>query len=276
MNDIKVKKVIRRAVEEDIWVGDITTDNIIEKNKMGKGVIVVKEKAVIAGLKVAELVFREIDSDLKFEHVKNDGELVNEGDKIAVVQGDIRSILKGERLALNFLQRMSGIATKTRKYVDEISEYDVRVVDTRKTTPTLRYFEKKAVRAGGGYNHRMGLYDGVLIKDNHIKSAGSIGEAIEKAKEKIPHTIKIEVEVESIKGVKEALEKEADIIMLDNMSSEEMKRSVEMIGDRAISEASGGITLENIEEVAKTGVDIISVGALTHQIESIDIGLNLK
>jgi len=276
MNDIKVKKVIRRAVEEDIWVGDITTDNIIEKNKMGKGVIVVKEKAVIAGLKVAELVFREIDSDLKFEHVKNDGELVNEGDKIAVVQGDIRSILKGERLALNFLQRMSGIATKTRKYVDEISEYDVRVVDTRKTTPTLRYFEKKAVRAGGGYNHRMGLYDGVLIKDNHIKSAGSIGEAIEKAKEKIPHTIKIEVEVESIKGVKEALEKEADIIMLDNMSSEEMKRSVKMIGDRAISEASGGITLENIEEVAKTGVDIISVGALTHQIESIDIGLNLK
>ncbi len=276
MNDIRVKKVIRRAIEEDIGTGDITTDNIIEKSKNGTGSIIVKEKTVIAGLKVAELVFKEIDSEVKFEHMKDDGDRVEAGKKIALVKGKISSILKGERLALNFLQRMSGIATKTSKYVDKVKDYDVRVTDTRKTTPTLRYFEKKAVRLGGGYNHRMGLYDAVLIKDNHIKAVGTLGEAVEKVREKIPHTTKIEVEVESIEEVEEALENGADIIMLDNMSLEDMKRAVKLIGDSAISEASGGITLENIEEVAKTGVDVISVGALTHQIESTDIGLDVK
>jgi len=276
MNDIEVKKVIRRAIEEDLRTGDITTENIIKRDKEGIGVITVKEKSVIAGLEVAELVFKEIDSEVKFEHIKDDGDLVKEREKIASVCGEIRSILKGERLALNFLQRMSGIATKTRKYVDKVKDYEVRVTDTRKTTPTLRDFEKKAVRLGGGYNHRMGLYDAVLIKDNHIKSVDTIGEAIERVRRKIPHTTKIEVEVESIEGVKEALENEADIIMLDNMSLEKMKRAVKLIGDSAISEASGGITLENIEEVAKTGVDVISVGALTHQIESTDIGLDVK
>jgi len=276
MNDIRVKKVIRRAIEEDIGTGDITTDNIIEKSKNGTGSIIVKEKTVIAGLKVAELVFKEIDSEVKFEHMKDDGDRVEAGKKIALVKGKISSILKGERLALNFLQRMSGIATKTSKYVDKVKDYDVRVTDTRKTTPTLRYFEKKAVRLGGGHNHRMGLYDAVLIKDNHIKAVGNTGEAVEKVREKIPHTTKIEVEVESIEEVEEALENEADIIMLDNMSLEDMKRAVKLIGDSAISEASGGITLENIEEVAKTGVDVISVGALTHQIESTDIGLDVR
>jgi len=271
-----MKKVIKRAIEEDIGTGDITTDNIIERDMEGNGVISVKEKAVIAGLKVAEFVFKEIDSEVKFERIKNDGDLVKEGEKIALIRGDIRSILKGERLALNFLQRMSGIATKTKRYVDKVKKYDVRVTDTRKTTPTLRYFEKWAVRLGGGYNHRMGLYDAVLIKDNHIKSAGGIGEAIEKLQGKIPHTTKIEIEVESINGVKEALENGADIIMLDNMSLEKMKRSVELIGDSAVTEASGGITLENLEDVAKTGVDVISVGALTHHIGSIDIGLDVK
>jgi len=276
MNDIEVKKVIRRAIEEDIGTGDITTDNMIENGRKVEGVITVKEKSVVAGLKVAELVFKEIDSEVKFEHMKNDGDLVKEGDKIASVWGEISSILKGERLALNFLQRMSGIATKTRKYVDRVKDYDVRVTDTRKTTPTLRDFEKRAVSLGGGHNHRMGLYDAVLIKDNHIKSVGTIGESIERVRGKIPHTTKIEVEVESIEGVKEALDNDVDIIMLDNMSLEDMERAVKLIGGNAISEASGSITLENIEEVAKTGVDVISVGALTHQIESIDIGLDVK
>jgi len=276
MNDIEVKKVIRRAIEEDIGTGDITTDNIIEKDEKGKGEIAVKERAVVAGLDVAKFVFKEIDSEVKFERIKDDGEEVKKGDKIALVQGKIGSILKGERLALNFLQRMSGIATKTRRYVDKVKDYDVRVTDTRKTTPTLRFFEKRAVSLGGGHNHRMGLYDAVLIKDNHIRAVGTIGEAIKGVREKIPHTTKIEVEVESIEGVKEALESEADIIMLDNMSFEKMKESVKLIGNSAISEASGGITLENIEEVAKTGVDVISVGALTHQIKSTDIGLDVK
>jgi len=276
MNELVVKKVIKRAIEEDIRTGDITTDNILEESKKGKGLITVKEKAVVAGLKVAELVFKEIDPKIKFEHIENDGDLVKKGERIALIRGDLRSILKSERLALNFLQRMSGIATKTRKYVDKVKDYDVIVTDTRKTTPTLRYFEKWAVSLGGGRNHRMGLYDAVLIKDNHIKAVGNIDEAVEKVREKIPHTIKIEVEVESIDGVKEALENEVDIIMLDNMDLEMMKDSVKLIGDNAISEASGGITLENIEEVAKTGVDVISIGALTHQIESIDIGLDVK
>ncbi|MFW6064484.1 MAG: carboxylating nicotinate-nucleotide diphosphorylase [Candidatus Natronoplasma sp.] len=276
MNAIEIEEVIKRAIDEDIGSGDITTENIIEGDKKGEGVMIAKEKGVVAGLEVAEKVFEMIDKSLKFEAKKDDGEEVKKGEILAVIRGDIESILKAERLALNFLQRMSGIATKTRRYVDKVRGYDVRVTDTRKTTPTLRYFEKWAVRLGGGHNHRMGLYDAVLIKDNHIKSAGGIGEAIGRILEKIPHTTKIEVEVESISGVKEALKNKADIIMLDNMSLEIMEKSVELIGDSAVTEASGGITLENIEEVAKTGVDVISVGALTHHIESIDIGLDIK
>lgn len=276
MNAIEIEEVIKRAIDEDIGSGDITTENIIEGDKKGEGVMIAKEKGVVAGLEVAEKVFEMIDKSLKFEAKKDDGEEVKKGEILAVIRGDIESILKAERLALNFLQRMSGIATKTRRYVDKVRGYDVRVTDTRKTTPTLRYFEKWAVRLGGGHNHRMGLYDAVLIKDNHIKSAGGIGEAIGRILEKIPHTTKIEVEVESISGVKEALKNKADIIMLDNMSLEIMEKSVALIGDSAVTEASGGITLENIEEVAKTGVDVISVGALTHHIESIDIGLDIK
>ena len=276
MNEIEMRKVVRRAVEEDLGTGDITTDNIIEEGEVGKGVITVKEEAVISGLKVAEMVFKKIDPELDFRYLKEDGDEVEEGDDIAVVDGKVRSILKGERLALNFLQRMSGIATKTRRYVDKVKDYDVRIVDTRKTTPNLRMFEKWAVRSGGGHNHRMGLYDAVLIKDNHIRSAGSISEAMRKVKDKIPHTVKIEVEVESIEGVEEALENYADIVMLDNMDLEDMKRSVKLIGEKAVVEASGGITLDNVQDVASTGVDVISVGALTHQIESIDISLDLE
>jgi len=280
MNDVEMEKVIRRAIEEDIGSGDITTDNIIEEHNNGIGVVVAKEEAVVAGLKVAEKVFDEIDSELKFERKKDDGDVVKRGDVAATVTGEIRSILKAERLALNFLQRMSGIATKTRRYVEEVQGYDVRIVDTRKTTPTLRALEKWSVRIGGGHNHRMGLYDAVLIKDNHIESAGSIGEAVERVKGKIPHTAKIEVEVESIDDMKEALNSGVDVIMLDNMSLEDMKRSVDILEeedeDDVMIEASGGITLKNVQRVAETGVDVISVGALTHQIGSVDIGLDLE
>lgn len=276
MNEIEMRKVVRRAVEEDLGTGDITTDNIIDEGEVGKGVITVKEQAVISGLKAAENVFKKIDPELDFRCLKEDGDEVDEGDEIAVVEGKVRSILKGERLALNFLQRMSGIATKTRRYVDRVKGYDVRIVDTRKTTPNLRMFEKWAVRSGGGQNHRMGLYDAVLIKDNHIRSTGGISEAVQRVKGKIPHTTKVEVEVESVEGVNEALENGADIIMLDNMSLEDMKRSVKLIGEKAVIEASGGITLDNVQEVASTGVDVISVGALTHQIESVDISLDLR
>lgn len=275
MNEMKIRKIVRDAIEEDIGTGDITTDNIIEEGEEDKGIITVKENSVVAGLEVAEMVFKKIDPDINFKYLKKDGDEVKEHTQIAEVKGEARSILKGERLALNFLQRISGIATKTSKYVEQVKDYDTRIVDTRKTTPNLRLIEKWAVRLGGGHNHRMGLYDAVLIKDNHIKSAGGISEAISKVRDKIPHTVKIEVEVEKLKGVQEALENKADIIMLDNMSLENMAKSVDLIDDKAITEASGGITLDNVKDVAETGVDVISVGALTHQIESIDISLDL-
>ena len=275
MNEMKIRKIVRDAIEEDIGTGDITTDNTIDEDEMGKGVIKVKEKSVIAGLEVAKTVFNKIDKDLEFNYKKEDGEKVEEGNIIAEVSGKVRSILKGERLALNFLQRMSGIATKTNNYVNQVKDYDVKIVDTRKTTPNLRILEKWSVHLGGGKNHRMGLYDAVLIKDNHIKVAGGIGKAINKVKTNIPHTVKIEVEVEDLEGVKKALENDADIIMLDNMNLEDMRKAVDLIGDDSIVEASGGINLENIEDVAETDVDVISVGALTHQIESIDISLDI-
>ncbi len=276
MNDMKVRKIVRDAIEEDLGTGDITTDSIIEEGKTGKGVIRVKENCIISGLKVSEIVFNKIDPNLNFDHIHKDGDHVNSGDKVAEIEGEIRSILKGERLALNFLQRMSGISTKTNRYVDKLQRYSAKVVDTRKTTPNLRILEKRAVKLGGGSNHRMGLYDAVLIKDNHIRSAGSFSEAVERARKNIPHTTKIEVEVEDLEEVKEAIESSADIIMLDNMNLEKMEKSVDLIGDKAVTEASGGITLDNIKDVAETGVDIISVGALTHQIESIDISLDIQ
>ncbi|MFO7843299.1 MAG: carboxylating nicotinate-nucleotide diphosphorylase [Bacteroidales bacterium] len=232
-----------------------------------------KENGVLAGLPIAELVFREIDDDIEFSILKDEGETVKIGEKVAEISGRTRSILKGERLALNFLQRLSGIATYTRRYVEEVEGTDAKIVDTRKTTPNLRILEKYAVRVGGGTNHRMGLYDAVLIKDNHIRSAGGVKEAIKKVE--TGHMVKIEVEVESLDDIEEALKAGTDIIMLDNMEPSEMKKAVDIIEDSAIIEASGGIILENIREIAETGVDVISVGALTHQIRSIDISLDL-
>ncbi len=269
----KVRMIVKNALGEDLGTGDITTENVIKKYETSKAEIFFKEDGVLAGLPVAELVFKELDDEVEFSILKEEGETVKIGDKVAEISGRTQSILKGERLALNFLQRLSGIATNTRDHVKKIEGTGARVVDTRKTTPNLRILEKYAVRVGGGTNHRMGLYDAVLIKDNHIRSAGGVKEAIEKVK--TGHTVKIEVEIESIDEIEEALEAGAHIIMLDNMEADEMREAVEIIGDRAIIEASGGITIENIRDVAETGVDMISVGALTHQIRSIDISLDL-
>ncbi len=274
MNEHRIKKIVTEAVEEDIWTGDITTDNVVPNGESSSAVIKSKEKGILAGLPVAEMVFKEIDREVDFERLKEDGETITSRENIAVISGKTRSILKGERIALNFLQRLSGIATRTGEYVKRIEDHDVEVVDTRKTTPNLRILEKYAVRVGGGTNHRMGLYDAVLIKDNHIRSAGSIKEAVERVRKS--HTVKIEVEVESIIEVKQALEADADIIMLDNMSLDSMEEAVRMVKREATLEASGNIDIESIEKVAATGVDVISVGALTHQIKSLDIGLDLR
>lgn len=270
---------IRLWLEEDVGAGDITSAATIPGNSRSRGILHVKEKGVIAGLPVAAAVFAEVDPALTFTPACEEGALVERGTVIAEVSGSTRSILRGERLALNLLQRMSGIATRTRAFVDALEGAPVRLVDTRKTTPGHRMLEKYAVRIGGGHNHRYGLYDAVLIKDNHIKAAGGIAAAVAAAREHIPHTMKIEVETESLREVEEALAAGADIIMLDNMEPPLMAEAVRMIKERAphtITEASGGVTLETVGQIARTGVDVISVGSLTHSIRSLDISLDLN
>lgn len=274
-NDEWVNEIVQRAIIEDLGMGDVTTDNLIESNHQSEAFILAKEKGIIAGLSVAQMVFKRLDQGIEFKPLFKDGDQIRTGDKIAKLKGPTRAILKGERIALNFLQRLSGIATKTRYYVTLVKDFPVRITDTRKTTPTLRILEKYAVTVGGGYNHRMGLYDAVMIKDNHIIAAGGVLKAVNAIKAKIPHTIKIEVEVENMDEVKEAVEAKADIIMLDNMNTETMLNAVNYISGRAIVEASGGITEKNIRDVAKTGVDVISIGALTTHVESLDISLEM-
>ncbi len=274
-NDEVAKEIIQRAVLEDLGMGDITTDSLIPPEKRGKAFILAKEEGIIAGLKVAEMVFNYFECTLEFVSLFKDGELVRQGDKIAKLSGTVRAILKGERTALNFLQRMSAIATKTHRYAMLVKDLPVRITDTRKTTPTLRMFEKYAVVVGGGHNHRMGLYDAVMIKDNHIAAAGGILKAVNDVRKEIPHTVKIEVETENMDEVKEAVKARADIIMLDNMDLDTMRQAVEYISKRAVVEASGGITEENLRQVAQTGVDVISIGALTTKIDSLDISLEI-
>lgn len=273
MNDLK--KIIETSLAEDVGTGDITTNSTVPLDYQTKAIIFVKEPGIVAGIPVAEAVFRYLDSEITFAPRVEEGALLATGDVIAEVVGNARAILTGERLALNFLQRMSGIASRTAFLVEKTKLYPVRIVDTRKTTPGLRMLEKYAVQVGGGFNHRYGLYDAVLIKDNHIKVAGGITQAILAARHNVPHTIKIEVEVESLEGVTEALEAKADIIMLDNMDHATMKEAVKMIDGRALVEASGSVNEGNIVSVAKTGVDLISVGALTHSIKSLDISLDI-
>jgi len=273
-----IRGQIRAWLAEDVGYGDVTTETTIPAGTAASAIIHVKEDGIIAGLPVARLVFDVVDPSLTFRALAQDGDRVARGTVIAEVEGSAHSILTGERLALNLMQRMSGVATKTRTFVDALEGLPTRLVDTRKTTPGHRLLEKYAVTIGGGSNHRFGLYDAVMIKDNHIKGAGGIRAAVEAARARIPHTMTIEVETESLAQVDEALEAGADIIMLDNMTNALMKEAVARIKERAPHvkvEASGGVRLETIRAIAETGVDVISVGALTYSFEALDISLDL-
>jgi len=277
INDaIALEQIIRTALAEDIGTGDITTEAIVDPAHQGEATLLARERLWLAGLPVFSRVFQVLSRNMVFEYFYGDGQEVPAGATVCLLKGPVHAILKGERTALNFLQRMSGIATLTRQYVEEAASREIRLVDTRKTAPGLRSLDKYAVRMGGGHNHRFGLYDGILIKDNHIAAAGSITRAVALAREGAPHTVKVEVEVEDLAGVKEALKAEADVILLDNMPPEIMKKAVELVKGRALVEASGGIHLENIRAIAQTGVDIISVGALTHSLRAADFSLELK
>jgi nicotinate-nucleotide pyrophosphorylase (carboxylating) len=273
---LQIDNIIMNALKEDMPLGDITTDNTVQENSASRGEFIAKETGVVAGLDVAERVFRLLDPSVRFKKNVEDGAHVSKGDIIAEVEGNTRALLKAERTALNLLQRMSGIATKTSKFSGRIKDLPAKIVDTRKTAPGLRYLDKYAVRVGGGQNHRHCLSDGVLIKDNHIKAAGGIKNAIEIVRCRIPHTIKIEVETETLDEVRQALESGADIIMLDNMSIETMIEAVKIINKRALVEASGNVNIETVHSIASTGVDIISVGALTHSVEAFDISLKFR
>ena len=271
-----VTQIIDIALNEDVGTGDITTETTIPADKKAFGRFIAKENMVICGLEVAELVFHKVDKTIEFKANCKDGDAIEKGFVIAEVSGNARNVLTGERTALNLMQRMTGVATRTNEAVKCVAGTSAKITDTRKTTPGLRYLEKLAVRVGGGTNHRYNLSDGVLIKDNHIVAAGSITNAVESARDNVPHTIKIEVEVEDFDMMNEALEAGADIIMLDNMSCEDMKRAVEIIDGRAIVEASGNMGEKNLAEVAATGVDLISIGALTHSVKALDISLKFK
>lgn len=266
-----IETIINEGFIEDIGSGDLTSDLLIAPETKTTAVLIAKANGVIAGLPVVEAVFKRLDKDVKFSIEKNDGQTVQTGELIASISGSYRALLTGERLALNFLQRMSGIATETARYVKAVEGYKTEILDTRKTAPGLRLLDKYAVKTGGGTNHRMGLYDMVMIKDNHISVAGGITKAIEAIRPKIEAGIQIEVETTTLDEVKEALAARADIIMLDNMDTASMKKAVELIAGRVKVEASGNMTLERVKEVAATGVDYISIGALTHSVKALDI-----
>ena len=272
---IQYEALVLAALTEDIGPGDVTTMLCVPAGTRAAATVLAKSAGTIAGLAIAELAFKLLDPDARWEALVKDGARVGVGrTPLAIVTGDARALLTAERVALNFMQRLSGVATLTSRYVDLVAGTKARIVDTRKTTPGLRALEKYAVRAGGGFNHRLGLYDCVLIKDNHIKAAGGIGNAVAGAKAHIPHTMKIEVEAATLSMVNEALATGADIILLDNMDTETMRRAVSVIGGRAIAEASGNLTEVRIAEVAATGVDILSIGALTHSAPALDISLD--
>lgn len=267
-----LKNIIKRALEEDIGTGDITTLSTVPADRVISGRFIAKEDGIICGVEVIKKVFELTDKSINTEILIDDGSFVKKGDIIAEVSGSARGILTGERVALNFLQRLSGIASKTNEIVKQIEGTNARITDTRKTTPGLRMLEKYAVKTGGGFNHRFNLSDGILIKDNHIKAAGSIIKAVNSAKA-ASHNAKIEVETENLEQVKEALDAGADIIMLDNMDIDTMKDAIEIINKKALVEASGNMLDKDIKDIAKTGVDLISVGGLTHTVKAMDISL---
>lgn len=259
------------AYAEDIGDGDITTNNLVPPDSGKTARLIAKEEGIVAGLPVAEMVFRKFDKDIEWSAKLPDGSNVKPGDVLVEFKGNYRALLTGERKALNFLQRLSGIATYAGKCMKEVEGHNVEILDTRKTLPGYRYLDKYAVRMGGASNHRFGLYDMVMIKDNHIQVAGGIQEAVKAIRSKIPKSIKIEVETTTLEQVQEALNADVDIIMLDNMSSKIMKEAVELINGRAKTEASGNMTLKRIRKVAATGVNYISIGALTHSVKALDI-----
>ena len=265
--------LILAALKEDITSEDITTNSVMRNYQLGEVELICKEEGVIAGLEVFKRVFELLDPDTEVSFTVCDGDRVKVGQKLGVVRGDIRVLLSGERTALNYLQRMSGIATYTRTVADLLEGSGTKLLDTRKTTPGMRVFEKYAVKVGGGYNHRFNLSDGILLKDNHIGAAGGVKQAVAMAKEYAPFVRKIEIEVENLEMLKEALEAGADIIMLDNMSVEEMEKAVELCAGKAETECSGNVTKENVAKLIRIGVDYISSGALTHSSPILDLSL---
>lgn len=272
----EIDRIIENALNEDVRDGDWSTNSIVPENKTAEAYLKAKENGIIAGLPVAERVFKMLDPALVFTPLASEGEKVAKGKIIAEMNGSYRAILTGERTALNFIQRMSGIATETSKYVEAVSVYKTEILDTRKTVPGLRMLDKYSVKTGGGTNHRIGLFDMIMLKDNHIKIAGGIKNAVAQAKANSPKPLKIEVETSSINEVCEALESGADIVMLDNMDNKTMLEAVHLINGKAIVEASGNMTLDRVREVAALGVDYISIGALTHSVKGLDIGQYIK
>jgi nicotinate-nucleotide pyrophosphorylase (carboxylating) len=269
-------RAVGEALAEDVGAGDLTTLATVGADAHAEGQIVARASGVIAGLPVAQRVFQRLDPTVEFRTAVAEGTSVRAGQTVARIFGRAHPILTGERVALNFLQHLSGIASRTARFVNLVQGTRARIVDTRKTVPGLRVLAKYAVRVGGGHNHRLGLFDAILIKENHIAAAGGIGAAVNKARAFAPHTIRIEVEARDMREVDQALDAGADVILLDNMSPDQIRNAVEHIGARALTEASGGITEENVAEIAATGVDIISVGALTHSVTALDLSLLLR
>jgi nicotinate-nucleotide pyrophosphorylase (carboxylating) len=271
-----IDRLIDMAFAEDIGTGDITTDSLVPASSRGCGTIIAKEVLILAGMDIATSVFQKLDPAVRFQSNHEDGAEISRGETVLEVEGCMRALLTGERTALNFLQRLSGIATHVRTYVKALTNSHIRLVDTRKTTPGWRALEKYAVRMGGAHNHRMALYDGILIKDNHIAACGGIPEAVAAARKNISHLLKIEIEVSDMAGVQQALDCGVDVIMLDNMDIAHIRQAVAIIQNRAMVEVSGGITLKNISDLSETGVDLISVGALTHSAKAVDISMQIQ
>lgn len=274
--DNYIRDLIDRALKEDLGPGDVTSEATIQPDSTSRAVMVAKQSLVLAGLEVGRAVFFTLDPNIQFTPLVKEGESIPEGTEIVRLSGNTRALLAGERVALNLMQHLSGIATLTAQYVEQVKGLKAEVLDTRKTLPGLRQLEKYAVRLGGGRNHRFGLFDGALIKDNHIKAAGSITKALEQARKKAHHLLKIEVETKTLDEVREAIAAKTDIVMLDNMPIDMMREAVTMIAGRALVEASGNVTLKTIREIAETGVDFISSGSLTHSAPAVDISMKIK
>jgi nicotinate-nucleotide pyrophosphorylase (carboxylating) len=271
-----VNDILKRSFREDIGSGDLTTIYCVPSKKSGSGRLIAKEEGVLAGVDIALKAFSYLDRSVRCSELFNDGEKVSRGDVVMTVEGPLQAILSSERVALNLLQRLSGIATQTALWAEEIKEYPAKLTDTRKTTPGLRILEKYAVQVGGGNNHRLALDGGIMIKDNHIAAAGGIKKAVEAARDKVPFTLRIEVEVTNLDELEEALAAGVDIIMLDNMDTETMYRAVEISAGRVLLEASGNVTFQRLKEIAATGVDYISCGALTHSVKALDFSFLLN